>query len=216
MQMVLPTAAQTSDDGSKKSAGAARRCIVSGQLLTKDEMLRFVVGPGNEVIPDIQAQLPGRGIWLSAKRHMVDAACKKNLFSKAAKESVRLPDELSAQIDRLMRQRCLNLLGLARRAGEVVAGFEKATACLRRGEGAAILAANDASVAGKKKVSGLAPGLVRLEAFSGEELGVALGRSNTVHVVLTRGQLAVRLIKEITRLIDYRDGRDEILGRSAV
>jgi predicted RNA-binding protein YlxR (DUF448 family)/ribosomal protein L30E len=214
--MVLPTAAQTSDDGSKKSAGAARRCIVSGQLLTKDEMLRFVVGPGNEVIPDIQAQLPGRGIWLSAKRHMVDAACKKNLFSKAAKESVRLPDELSAQIDRLMRQRCLNLLGLARRAGEVVAGFEKATACLRRGEGAAILAANDASVAGKKKVSGLAPGLVRLEAFSGEELGVALGRSNTVHVVLTRGQLAVRLIKEITRLIDYRDGRDEILGRSAV
>jgi uncharacterized protein len=216
MQMVLSTAADTGDDASEKGVGPARRCIVSGQLLGKEEMLRFVVGPGNEVVPDIQAQLPGRGMWLSAKRGMVDAACKKNLFAKAAKGSVQLPVDLSAQVDRLMSQRCLNLLGLARRAGEVVAGFEKATACLRRGEGVAILAANDASVAGKRKVSGLAPDLVKLEAFSGEELGAALGRANAVHVVLTKGQLAERLINEITRLIDYRDGRDENLGRSAV
>jgi predicted RNA-binding protein YlxR (DUF448 family)/ribosomal protein L30E len=216
MQMGSSTAADIGDDASEKEVGPVRMCIVSGQLLGKEEMLRFVVGPGNEVVPDIQARLPGRGMWLSAKRDMVDAACKKNLFAKAAKGSVQLPVDLSAQVDRLMSQRCLNLLGLARRAGEVVAGFEKATACLRRGEGLAILAANDASIAGKKKVSGLAPDLVRLEAFSGEELGAALGRANAVHVVLTKGQLAERLINEITRLIDYRDGRDENLGRSAV
>ncbi len=214
--MISDTAAQAGKDLFKKGVGPARRCIVSGQLLGKDKMLRFVVGPENEVIPDIRAELPGRGIWLSAKRDMVDAACKKNLFAKAAKESVQFPADLSGQVDRLMKLRCLNLLGLARRAGEVVAGFEKATACLRRGEGRAILAANDASTAGKKKVSGLAPDLVRLEAFSGEELGAALGRPNAVHVILTQGHLAERIINEITRLIDYRNGCDKNLGRSAV
>ena len=216
MQMISYTAVNLGGGASKEEAGSVRRCIVSGELRGKNEMLRFVVGPSNEVVPDIQARLPGRGIWLRAKRDMVDVACKKNLFAKAAKGSVRLPVDLSAQVERLISQRCLNLLGLARRAGEVVAGFEKATACLRRGEGAAILAANDASLAGKKKVSRLAPDIVRLEAFTGEELGAALGRANVVHVILMQGQLAERLINEITRLIDYRVGRNEDLGRSVV
>lgn len=195
---------------SPRPDGAGRRCIVSGKLLGKEEMVRFVVDPGNEVIPDIQARLPGRGMWLSAKREMVDTACKKNLFTKAARKSVKLPENLADQVDRLMTKRCLNLLGLARRAGEVVAGFEKATACLRRGDGFALLAANDASTAGKKKVSALAPNLPRLEAFSGDELGGALGRASAVHVVLTRGRLAERLLTEITRLIDYRDERSTV------
>ena len=201
------------DHAPDQGAGPVRRCIVSGELLVKEEMVRFVVGPGNEIVPDIQARLPGRGIWLSAKRTVVETACKKNLFAKAARRSVRLPDDLANQVEKLMSQRCLNLLGLARRAGEVVAGFEKATACLRRGEGAALLAANDASTAGKNKVNALAPDLVRLEAFSGDELGAALGRASAVHVVLTHGRLAERLTAEISRLIDYRG---EIGASSAV
>lgn len=216
MQMVPSTADHLGDvvpeqgAASPRPDGAGRRCIVSGKLLGKEEMVRFVVDPGNEVIPDIQARLPGRGMWLSAKREMVDTACKKNLFTKAARKSVKLPENLADQVDRLMTKRCLNLLGLARRAGEVVAGFEKATACLRRGDGFALLAANDASTAGKKKVSALAPNLPRLEAFSGDELGGALGRASAVHVVLTRGRLAERLLTEITRLIDYRDERSTV------
>jgi predicted RNA-binding protein YlxR (DUF448 family) len=204
---------QIGDDAPDQGNGPVRRCIVSGELLGKEEMIRFVVGPGNEIVPDIQGRLPGRGIWLSAKRAMVDTACKKNLFAKAARLSVRLPDDLASQVDKLMSRRCLNLLGLARRAGEAVAGFEKATACLRRGEGAALLAANDGSTAGKNKVNALAPNLVRLEAFSGDELGAALGRSTAVHVVLTHGRLAKRLTAEIARLIDYRG---EIDARSTI
>ena len=105
--------------------GPQRRCIASGEVRPKDELLRFVVGPDGAVVPDPAGRLPGRGLWLSPRRDMLEKACVRNLFAKAARAAVRLPDDLPACTEAALRRRFLELLGLANRAGQMIAGFQK-------------------------------------------------------------------------------------------
>lgn len=167
-------------------------------------MLRFVVGPGREVVPDVEGRLPGRGIWLSAQRDMVNTACAKNLFAKAARARVAVPADLADRVERLLARRCLDLIGLARRAGQAVAGSDKARAWLRAGRGAVLVAAADGAPGGRAGMRALAPGLPLVDLFSGAELGRALGRQGVVHLVLAPGRLAESLLGEAARLAGFR------------
>lgn len=182
-----------------------RRCIASGQVRPKAELLRFVVGPDGSLVPDPSARLPGRGLWLSPRRDMIEKACARNLFAKAAKAEVRLPDDLLEQTERVLRRRCLDLIGLARRAGQTAAGFEQVRARLGAGAAALLVQAADGADDGRRKVAALAkatnPDLPIVAPFSAEELGRALGRGPTVHLLLLPGNLAERLKAEVARLV---------------
>jgi uncharacterized protein len=170
----------------------------------KDQLLRFVVGPDGDLVPDLDERLPGRGLWLSGERDMVNTACGKGLFARAARQKVGLPEDLAGRVDSLIVRRCLDLIGLARRAGEVVAGFEKTKARLREGRGGVLLEASDGAADGRGKIRALAPDLAVVDLFSAEDLGRALGRDNAVHGVIDRGRLADRLMRESDRLMAFR------------
>ena len=194
-------------NGGKNRTGGPcplRKCIATGALRPKDEMLRFVVGPDGSLVPDLDGCLPGRGLWLSAERDMVNTVCAKGLFSRAARHGVEVSANLADQLEGLMVRRCLDLLGLARRAGEAVAGFEKAKAWLREGKGGVILQAWDGATDGREKIKALAPGLATVDLFEARELGRALGRDCCVHVVMAEGQLAESLMTEAGRLMAFR------------
>lgn len=184
--------------------GSQRRCIVSGAVRPPEEMVRFVESPDGEVVPDVARILPGRGIWLSASRDVLNTAVAKKLFSKAARKRLTVPPDLADRVERLLAKRCYELLGLARRAGRVAAGFEQVKSEARAGRGAVLLAACDASPAGRAKVSGLAYGLPVVDLFTSAELGAALGRDATMHVLVGGGRLAERLLTESRRLAGFR------------
>ena len=99
--------------GGRKGTEPQRRCLASGLVLPKEQLVRFVVGPDDALVPDLAERLPGRGLWLQARQDMMAKACARNLFAKAAKRHVRVPDDLPVQVERLALQRCLSLLGLA-------------------------------------------------------------------------------------------------------
>lgn len=181
-----------------------RKCLVTGKHLPKDQLLRFVVGPERDLVSDLDEKLPGRGLWLSVARDMLNTACEKGLFSKAARFDVKLSDDLADRVESLMVQRCLDLIGLARRAGEIVTGFEKTKARLRDGRCGVLLQARDGSADGQRKLKVLAEGVVMVDVFDAKEIGRALGRDNAVHGVISRGQLASRLIKSSDRLMAFR------------
>ena len=109
------------------AASPQRRCIASGEVRDRARLLRFVIGPDGTVVPDIDERLPGRGLWLTPRRDIVATAAAKGLFAKAARRRVVLPSDLAGEVEQLLRARCLALLGLARRAGQlqfvVGAGF---------------------------------------------------------------------------------------------
>jgi uncharacterized protein len=192
----------------RKDAEPQRRCLASGMVLPKEQLLRFVVGPDDALVPDLAERLPGRGLWLQARQDMMAKACARNLFAKAAKRHVRVPDDLPVQVERLALQRCLSLLGLARRSGAVVAGFEKVRAALRAGEVGLLIQAADAAEDGRRKIQALAravgPKVALVQFCSAAELGGALGREAVVHVGVAPGRFAGDLSREAQRLAGLR------------
>lgn len=78
---------------------------------------------------DLSGKLPGRGAWLGADRGRLLKAIKKGAFARSFKEGVRLPEGLSPddyadEVAHQLLKRTLNQLGLARRAGQCLTGFE--------------------------------------------------------------------------------------------
>ena len=116
--------------------GPRRRCLVSGEVLATERMIRFVVDPGGEIVADIEAVLPGRGLWVTASSGALERAAERDLFSRAARRKVGIPDRLAAGVAARLLGRCQSLLGLARRAGTLTVGFEKVRAEIARGRAA--------------------------------------------------------------------------------
>ena len=198
------SSARSNAVGDTGRGAARRRCIASGAELDKSELLRFVIGPGGSVVPDLGGKLPGRGLWLLPRRDMLDKACRRNLFARAARAPVGVPGDLAEQVARALRRRCLDLIGLARRAGLVTAGYQKVRSHLIAGRAAVLVQARDAALGGRERLAALAraSGLVgpAVEMFDAEELGRVLGRDSAVHVVLAPGGLTDRFIAEAARL----------------
>src|SRR5262245_33069988 len=181
-----------------------RRCLVTREVKGQDQMIRFVLDPSGQVVPDIDGRLPGRGMWLSADRNVLNKAVGANLFARGVRAPVRAEGDLAGQVERLLVKRALDCLGLARRAGQVTMGFEQVRAYLRSSAAGVLIAAADSSADGRSKLRRLAADLPVITAFSRAELGAALGREGLVHVAVAPGRLADRLLCYIRRLAGFR------------
>lgn len=190
--------------------GSERRCVVSGRSLAKPDLIRFVIAPDGAVTPDILGKLPGRGIWVGADRATLERAQDGKAFSRAARQKVRVPDDLVSVIDSALLSRVVTLIALARKAGRAVAGYEKVKAWLENGEAAILLQASDGSERGKSKLRPPAGAETRISVLSGTELGHAFGRESVIHGALAGGGLTNRVVEEATRLAGLRaSSRDE-------
>ena len=192
-------------DEEEEEAGPNRRCLATRAVKPAAEMVRFVAGPDAVVVPDIAGRLPGRGMWLSAGVDMVNTALERGLFSKAARRKLSAPADLAAMVERLLLARMIETIGLARRAGQALTGFEKVRAELKAGRGAVVLAASDGASDGREKIAALSGGCPVVAVLNAAELGAAFGRENAVHAVLSSGRLADRLLVDAGRLAGFRD-----------
>ena len=192
-----------------EQAGGARtrtrRCVAARAPRPADGMIRFVLGPDAALVPDLAARLPGRGMWVSADRKALTHALARNQFARAARTQVGAAPDLVEQVAAMLTRRCLDLVGLARRAGQLVAGFDQVADGLRNGACALVLCARDGAADGRRRIETLARGVPVLDPFSRSELGGAVGRDEIVHVGLAAGGLADQLLKELGRLHGFRE-----------
>jgi predicted RNA-binding protein YlxR (DUF448 family) len=178
-----------------------RRCIVTRQALEKPGMIRFVIDPDGRVTPDLKERLPGRGMWVTAAREVLEQAVAKHAFSKAAKQSVKVAPDLADQVAVLARREVAELLGLARKSGQLVAGFEKVDAVLRAGKVRVLIAASDGAEDGRGKLARITGSGVEICApLTAAELAQALGREHAVHAAITAGGIAEKTIIASRRL----------------
>jgi predicted RNA-binding protein YlxR (DUF448 family) len=174
---------------------------VTRERLEKQAMIRFVVGPDRAVVPDLAARLPGRGIWLSAKGDVLETARAKGGFARAARGPVTVPADLAGIVRSGLVRRITELLGLARRAGQAIAGFEKAQAVVRAGRAGLLVQAADGSAEECARFrSGAPEGLPVIAPLDAAALGAVFGRDRVVHVAVTPGRLAEALAIETARL----------------
>ena len=185
-----------------------RRDLVSHQVMDESRLIRFVAGPDGQVVPDLGRKLPGRGLWVEASRASVETAVKKNGFTRAAKTRLNAPADLADLVERLLARRCLDQLGLARREGVLISGFEKSAAAIRGGRAAWVIEAADGSADGRGKLLALAkhpsPPPKICGAFTADDLSLALGLENAIHAVLLAGGRADRWTLEVERLAGFR------------
>jgi len=182
------------------SDARCRRCIVTGTVAARRRMLRFVLGPDGRVVADVDGRLPGRGVWVQAERTVLQRACARGTFARAFRRPVEVSADLCDQVERLLRRRAIELVGLANRAGQAVFGFEKCRQWLAAGRGAVLLGASDGSLPERARLRGFGGGQTVSDLLTAAELGRAVGRPEVVHGVIAAGRLAERLTTEAARL----------------
>lgn len=186
-----------------RSGGPERKCIATGAVHPKSALIRFVVGPERQIVPDIAAKLPGRGIYVLAERTALERAASKNLFSRAARQPVNLPESLPEQVEQALAQRVINLISLARKGGNATAGYERVKDWLLKDQATVLLQASDGSARGKSKLSTPYRGSF-IGWLTADELGQAFGRQTTIHAALGAGGLTQRVVEEAARLKGLR------------
>lgn len=188
-----------------------RRCIVTRESQPKAGLIRFVVSPEGAVTPDLAERLPGRGIWVGADRAILARAVNKGLFARAAKMAVKTDPALVAQVEALLARHVVDLIAMARKAGEAVTGLEKVKAALVAERVAVLVQASDGSVRGRAALRPPEGEGAHVMCLRGHELGLAFGRDNVIHAAVLRGGLADRVRREALRLAGVRD-TDRISG----
>lgn len=180
-----------------------RSCIVTHAVKEKGELIRFVIGPNDTLVPDITGKLPGRGLYVLASRLTLAEAIAKRAFSRAAKTQVHIPDDLSAKVEAQLARRVGEALSLARKSGQVVMGFDQVEAAVKSGKVEALIHASDAGVDGVKKLSGYTGPV--FDQLPRELLSEVLGKENAVHAAVTHGPTAGFFIEEARRFALFLD-----------
>lgn len=193
--------------------------------------MRFVVGPDNVLVPDVDARAEGRGVWITLSQEAVTEAVRKKAFARSLKAQVELPDDLAGLTRLRLEQRLLSALSMARKAGQFVSGGMKVKAALEGDAVLALLTATDAAEDGRNKMTGTlralnharrerdpdAPEVPHFELISSAQLGLALGLENVIHAALTTGAAAQSAVDKARRLAHYTaHPLDEHTDRSAV
>ena len=167
-----------------EKTGPERRCIVRGQVGPKSQFIRFVANPNNTIVPDLAGKLPGRGVYVTADRSAIEEAVAKHAFVRALKRRVEVDASLVVVTEQLARRRVMDLLGLARKAGALVTGFEHVRK-LTFDDAYILITASDAADDGVKKIDvRLRQDLPCVTAFGRDDLSMALGQSNVVHAAV--------------------------------
>ena len=198
-----------------------RTCIVTRQNGPADDMIRFVADPEGRVVADLKAHLPGRGCWVTARRAMVQRAVDKKLFARALKAPVAAPADLADEVDRLIAAGLVGMMGLARKAGQLVGGAAKVEAAVRSGSAIAVLHAVDASADGVRKIgqarhARVAAGGSAVAAFHllrADEMAVLGSGGDVIHVAVLAGQAGEGVVKRAMMLDRFRSGAED--GRIA-
>ncbi len=193
--MLIAAAMDPGDLAIPTASGPRRTCIATGEEGPPERMIRFVIGPDGDVVPDLGRKLPGRGMWVKAERAAVERAVARNLFARAARAAVRPAADLVDRVERLLLDRTLADLGRARRAGRAVAGFAKVEEMIGRNRAALLVVPVEANGDGlaKLRTSGLP--VVRLGDAAA--LGRIFGREHAVYVAIARDDAGGRFIERI-------------------
>ena len=201
-------------DRGPSGSGQERFCALTRVARPVDDLIRFVVGPAGDVVPDLKRKLPGRGLWLTATRETIDEAIKRKIFARGFKRDVTVAADLAGTTEALLARAALDALAIAGKAGQVVSGFAKVEAAIEKGEAIAVLHASDGADDGLRKIEAA----LRRDAskspkdasviaiFSGSQLDLALNRLNVVHAALLAGPVSDTFLARTKRFERFRTG----------
>jgi uncharacterized protein len=217
---MLAIASPELDNGPWTDRSATMRmCAVSREQRPIDELIRFVLSPQGEVVPDLKRKLPGRGLWITASRARVAEAVRRNQFSRGFKRDIRAAQSLASDTENLLVRSAVEALAMAAKAGQVVAGFAKVEEALAGGQARALIHASDGAADGIRKLDtlvrqraenhGESADFPVVTALTSAQLDLALGRANVIHAALLAGPASKTFLSRSQILVRYRMADDD-------
>jgi hypothetical protein len=194
--------------------GPHRICALTRTERDPNELIRFVAAPSGEIVPDLARRLPGRGVWIVCDKAALEKAIRTNVFAKALKRQIKVPDNLSGTLENMLVKRLAEAFAIANKAGLVTTGFAQVEALVEGGTARVLVHGSEAAAGGREKLDRKFTAIARetgrkadiVTTLSTEELSLAMGRSNVVHAALIQGGATDRLLGEAERLARYRSG----------
>ncbi|MDP3907987.1 DUF448 domain-containing protein [Novosphingobium sp.] len=205
-----------------------RRCILTGNHGSRDELIRLAISPDGDVLPDALARAPGRGAWIGVSRGELETALTKGRLKGALARAYKgaaltipadLPERIAAALTRAFTDR----LGLEMKSGKLLVGSDRIAENARMGKVRWLAHAADAGTDGSRKLD-QAWRVGQDEEGSGRQgitlpldratLSVALGRDNVVHLALTDPAAAKRLAVPLQRLLRFMGQAPAPLGET--
>lgn len=194
-----------------------RRCILTGDHGSRDDLLRLAISPDGDVLPDALARAPGRGAWVGTSRTDLETAIAKGKLKGALARAFKgaeltIPADLGERAEAALRRAFTDRLGLELKAGKLLMGSDRIAENARGGNVAWLAHAADASADGSRKLdqvwrvgneaegTGMAGTTLPLDRAA---LSVALGRDNVVHLALTDPASAARVNLPLRRLLRF-------------
>jgi hypothetical protein len=195
--------------------GLARLCLAAREVKPVEEMIRYVVAPDGRIVPDLERKLPGRGAWVTATKAALEAAIREKAFARGFRGKGLAGVELPELVECLLERMALESLSLANKAGQVITGFAKVENALGEREVGVLLHAREAANDGIRKLESAVaravaagkPAPERVSIFAGEQLDLALGRSNVIHAALLAHPASQGFLARCLRLEHWRNGR---------
>lgn len=167
-----------------------RKCVISGKALPKEELLRFIVLRNGEFIPDFNKKLPGRGVYLSNSKKLLESLVEKSPLNKILHKNVRIDENLPQIVEKILANRGLEAINLARKAGDLILGFEKIKEMITKGKAAFVIEAADAGADGRQKMAEMARELEQFILYDVDTFDKALGRENTVYLAVAKSKIS--------------------------
>jgi uncharacterized protein len=200
------------DAGPRRAPGSERLCIVTREVKPVSDLIRFVIGPDREVVPDLKRRLPGRGVWVTATRTAVAEAVKRRAFGRSFKGEARVAPDLADTVERLLEQSVLDALSMGRKAGRAAIGFAQVERALAREPVVALLHAAEARREGVRKLAAEArkhrgenaADVPVVDRFTAAQLDLAFGRPNVVHAALLAGPASDGFLARYRNLERFR------------
>ncbi len=211
------------DNGPRTTkSGTLRMCAVTRVVRPIDELIRFVVSPSGDAIPDLKRKLPGRGLWVSASHKAVSEAARRNLFAKGFRRNVLISPTLARDTENLLVRGAVEALAMAAKAGQVVSGFTKVETALEQHQARALIHAADGAADGIRKLDAMirqTAGNIDephefpvINVLTSAQLDLALGRSNVIHAALLAGPAGKTFLSRCQTLVQYRLADDGNAG----
>ena len=207
-------------DAGPRAQELERMCVATRRVRPVADMIRFVIGPDGEAVPDLKRKLPGRGVWVTDTQDALSDAVKRKALARGFKREVRLPADLVARTGAMLERSALDALAMAGKAGLVATGFTRVEAALAQEKVIALLHATEAAADGIRKLDAAwrrrperGP-VVTIGLLTSAQLDLALGRPNVIHAALLAGPPSDTFLARLRRLERFRSGEPSRPGKS--
>jgi len=180
---------------SKPSKKPQPTCVISGEAIEKDRMIRLVIGPDGVLYPDFSENLPGTAFWCNLYRPTLEQALRDNPFGAV------IPADIIDRIEKGLRSQALAMISMARKAGQFYTGAEKTEQLLRDNRAAIYVTASPRDADTRMKLTMITGDKCRIvDLFTSEELSTASGANKVFHASMMPGGTAKQFFVHVKRL----------------